>query len=433
MDVDADVIIVGAGLAGLACARRLAADGLAPIVLEASDGPGGRVRTEQVGGFLLDRGFQVLLTAYPEARAVLDYAALDLKPFAAEAWVRHAGRFHRVSDPWRHPGRLPAALLSPIGTLTDKFRLGRMRRRLIRQARRAGPGHAGASGPDATSGPETTTLAALRAAGLSDAIIDLFCRPFFGGILLDRNLGASNRMFEFAFAMLAMGDTAVPAAGMGAIPAQIAAALPPGAMLTTTAVESVRPGGVTLRGGGTLAARAVVVAAAAPEAARLLGAEYDRPSKGVTCLHFAADRAPFNEPFLVLDAAGEGPINNLAVMSNAAPGYAPPGAALISATVLGVPEPAGPALEPAVRRQMEIWFGRPARDWRLLRVDRIAHAQPAQDPPALEPPERPVRAGPGLYICGDHRDNASINGALVSGRRAAEAVITDLLGGYEKG
>jgi len=419
MDVDADVIIVGAGLAGLACARRLAADGLAPIILEASDGPGGRVRTDQVGGFLLDRGFQVLLTAYPEARAVLDYAALDLRPFAAEAWVRHAGRFHRVSDPWRHPGRLPAALLSPIGTLTDKFRLGRMRRRLIRHARRATPG------------PETTTLAALRAAGLSDAIIDRLCRPFFGGILLDRDLGASNRMFEFAFRMLAMGDTAVPAAGMGAIPTQLAAALPPGTMLTTTAVESVRPGGVTLRGGGTLTARAVVVAAAAPEAALLLGAEYDRPSKGVTCLHFAAEKAPFNEPLLVLDAAGEGPINNLAVMSNAAPGYAPPGAALVSATVLGVPQPAGPALEPAVRRQLEIWFGRPARDWRLLRIDRIAHAQPAQDPPALEPPERPVRAGPGLYVCGDHRDNASINGALVSGRRAAEAVITDLLGAHE--
>jgi len=428
MDVDADVIIVGAGLAGLACARRLAAEGLSPIVLEASDGPGGRVRTDPLGGFLLDRGFQVLLTAYPEARAVLDYAALDLKRFAPEAWVRHAGRFHRVSDPWRRPGRLPAALLSPIGTLADKLRLGRVRRRLIRQARRARPG----SGPDATTGPETTTLAALRAAGLSEAMIDRFCRPFFGGILLDHNLGASSRMLEFVLAMMALGDTAVPAAGMGAIPAQIAAALPPGTVLTTTAVDAVQPGGVTLRGGGVLTARAVVVAAAAPEAASLLGAEYDRPARGVTCLHFAADKAPFSEPFLVLDAAGEGPINNLAVMSNVAPSYAPPGAALVSATVLGVPEPAGPALEPAVRHQMEIWFGRPARDWRLLRVDRIAHAQPAQDPPALDPPQRPVRAGPGLYVCGDHRDNASINGALVSGRRAAEAVLTDLQGGHER-
>jgi hypothetical protein len=179
-----------------------------------------------------------------------------------------------------------------------------------------------------------------------------------------------------------------------------------------------------------LCARAVVVAVAAPEAARLLGDEYDRPSRGVTCLHFAAERPPFTEPFPVFDAAREGPIHHLAVMSNIASSYAPAGAALITATVLGRPDPAGPALEPAARRQMEIWFGRRAGDWRLLRIDRIAHAVP--EPPALEPPQRPVRAGPGVYVCGDHIDNASIDGALVSGRRAAEAVLTDLLGGREQ-
>jgi len=422
-EVDADVIVVGAGLAGLACARRIAAAGLSPIVLEAGDRPGGRVRTDRVGGFLLDRGFQVLPTAYPEARAVLDYAALDLKAFAPEAWVRHAGRFRRISDPWRRPMRLPAALLSPLATLGDKYRFARLRGRLLRRARQPRTGGA--------ADRETTTLQALRAAGLSDVILDRLCRPLFGGMLLDRGLAVSSRMFEPAFAAFAAGDVAVPAAGMEAIPLQIAAALPPGTVRPGTEVAAVQPGSVTLQGGASLAARAIVVATAAPAAARLLGNEYDRPSRAVTCLHFAADRPPFTEPFLVLDAAGEGPVNHLAVMSNVAPSYAPPGAALITATIIGIPDPGGPALEPAARDQMETWFGRPACDWRLLRIDRIAHAAPAQDPPALDPLERPVRAGPGLYVCGDHRDKASIDGALVSGRRAAEAVITDLLGGRE--
>jgi phytoene dehydrogenase-like protein len=422
-NVDADVIIVGAGLAGLACARRIAAAGLDPIVLEAADVPGGRVRTERVGGFLLDHGFQVLPTAYPEARAVLDYAALDLKAFAPEAWVRHAGRFRRISDPWRRPMRLPAALLSPLATLGDKYRFALLRRRVLRTMRRRRTG--------GVADPEITTLAALRAAGLSDVILDRLCRPLFGGVLLDRDLAVSSRAFESAFAALAAGDVAVPAAGMGAIPRQMAAALPPGTVRPGTEVAAVQPGSVTLAGGASHAARAVVVATAAPAAARLLGDEYDRPSRGVTCLHFAADRPPFTEPFVVLDAAGEGPVHHLAVMSNVAPSYAPSGAALITATVIGMPDPGGPALEPAARDQMETWFGRPAQGWRLLRIERIPHAAPAQVPPALDPLERSVRAGPGVYVCGDHRDHASIDGALVSGRRAAEAVLTDLLGGRE--
>jgi hypothetical protein len=180
-----------------------------------------------------------------------------------------------------------------------------------------------------------------------------------------------------------------------------------------------------LRSGEEIRSAAIVVATEGPESGRLLGHPFARGSRGVTCFHFAAAEAPFVEPILVLDAALEGPVHNLAVMSNVASSYAPPGAVLISATILGVGAPGEPAPEAAVRRQMEIWFGPAAGDWRLLRIDRIAHAQPAQEPPALQPPSRPVRIQPGLYVCGDHLDNASINGAMTSGRRAAEAILAD--------
>ena len=106
MATSADVLIIGAGLAGLCCARRLAEAGVTFQIVEASDGIGGRVRTDEVDGFLLDRGFQVLLTAYPEARRVLDYSRLDLKPFSPGALSWFAGRMNRLVDPWRTPGHV---------------------------------------------------------------------------------------------------------------------------------------------------------------------------------------------------------------------------------------------------------------------------------------------------------------------------------------
>jgi phytoene dehydrogenase-like protein len=409
-----EVIVVGAGLAGLCCARRLAETGVAALVLEASDGVGGRVRTDLVDGFRLDRGFQILLTAYPECRDVLDYGSLDLHAFYPGALVRFGGRFHRLADPARLPLAALAGLLSPIGSLGDKLALLRLRRRVRR-----------GSLADLFRRPETTTLEALRAAGFSAAMIDRFLRPFLGGITLDPGLDASSRMTEFVIRMLSLGDSALPAQGMRAIPAQIAARLPSPVRLGAP-VREVGPGRAVLASGESLAARAVVVATEGPEAARLTGAFPPPGSCAQTCLHYGADEPPVDEPVLVLDGEGRGPVSNLVVPSRVAPLYAPPGKHLVAAVVLGDPALPDAALDAAVRTQLAGWFGPAPRAWRLLRVQRIRHALPAQHPPALEPPERPVRIARGLYVCGDHRDTASIQGAMASGRRAAEAAIADL-------
>jgi protoporphyrinogen oxidase len=233
-------------------------------------------------------------------------------------------------------------------------------------------------------------------------------------------------MFDFVFRAFALGDACLPARGMGAIPAQLHAALPPGAVHFGTTVTGIDDRIVRISGGGTVEARAVVVATEAPAAARLIGLEGVAAGRALTCLYFAAEKAPVEEPVLLLDGDGAGPVNNVAVPSAVTRGYAPAGAALVSATVLGVPALDDAALEAAVRGQMAKWFGAAARRWRHLRTYRIPFAQPEQAPPALSPWRRPVRLRPGLYVCGDHRDNASINGALESGRRAAEAVLEDL-------
>lgn len=413
MSTRPDVLIVGAGLAGLCAARKLHESGVSFQILEASDGVGGRVRTDEVDGFLLDRGFQVLLTAYPEARAALDYSALRLKKFSPGAFSWFAGRMNRLVDPWRVPGSWGEALRSDFGTFRDKLRIARLRSRLR-----------GQSIDQIFSKPERTAKDALRALRFSDEFIHRFFRPFFGGILLDPELKSSSRMFEFIFKMLSEGDTAVPARGMGAIPAQLAAKLPADAIRLNSRVEGLHEDELTLTGGENLRARAIIVATDGHGAAHLIG-EAEPASRSVTCFYYSAEESPVPHPMLVLNGDGSGPVNNFAVMSEVAPSYAPAGKSLISVTVLGIQQLTDVQLGGFIVAQMKSWFGPVARSWKFLRSYRIPHAQPQQYLGRLEPPQRPVRIRPGVYLCGDHRDNASIHGAMLSGRRAAEAVLAD--------
>lgn len=404
------MIVVGGGLAGLACARRLAEAGVAVRLLEASDRVGGRVRTDALDGFLLDRGFQVLLSAYPACGSEIDLGALEPRPFFPGAVVRLDGRFHRVADPFRRPLAALGGLFSPIGSLADKLRVARLRRRLL-----------GTSLADIFATAETTTLEALRSEGFSAGMIDRFFRPFLGGIFLERRLATSSRMFEFVFRTFSRGDTVLPARGMERIPEQIAGRLPAGVVTTGARVLEASRGGVGLATGERLDAEAVVLAAPDPA----LTGNGELAWCSTTCLYFAAERAPIEDPVLVLDGDGEGPVNNLCVPSLVAPAYAPPGRHLVSATVVGAAS-SGEELEAAVRTQLSGWFGDQVADWRHLRTYEIGHALPAQPPGILEPPERSVRRADGLYRCGDWLDNASIQGAIDSGGRAARAVLADL-------
>ncbi len=406
------VVIIGAGVAGLCCALRLQEKSVPCVILEASDAPGGRVRTDSVDGFLLDRGFQVLPTAYPEARRLLDFKALRLRTFAPGALVRVNNRFHRVSDPFREPWYLPATLLAPIGSVADKLAIARLRRH-VRQG----------TVEEIWTRPETSALEALRSFGFSPRIIDSFFRPFFGGIFLETELATSSRMMEFVFRMFSEGRAALPAGGIGAIPAQLAGRLLPGTLRTDARVELIGEGRVVLRTAERVPAAAVVIATEAPEAVRLLPELHPPGFHDTACLYFAAARAPVARPVLVLNGEGNGPVDNLCVPSAVAPTYAPAGQALVSATVVGAAGADEKSLEIEVRRHLTSWFGIAVADWRHLRTDRISLALPARR--SLEPAALPVRRRPGLYLCGDHRETPSLQGAMASGRRAAEAVMED--------
>jgi len=409
------VVIVGGGLAGLACAQDLVRAGVECTVLEASDGVGGRVRTDAVDGFLLDRGFQILLTAYPQVQQRLDLAALELGPFDPGAVVRVRGGFHRVGDPLRRPLQAPATLAAPIGTIADKLRV----LRLVLDVRTHPV-------PELLRRPDMTTAERLARAGFSPRIIESFWRPLFAGIQLDPELEVSSRRFETILRMLAVGSTALPRLGIGAIPAQLAATLPDGAVRLRARVAEVDPSGVTLADGERVGGRAVIVATDGPTAHRLLGDRVPDPgSRAAACCWFSTRQPPGTGRALVLDGEDSGPAKNVAVMTAVAPSYAPAGRALVAAAVPG-PDAFDPGLAGRVRDQLSAWFGSVTSDWELLRTDVIPHGQPAQGPPLH--PKRRVALGGGVFVCGDHRDTASIQGAMFSGGRTASAVLDHLAG-----
>jgi phytoene dehydrogenase-like protein len=408
-----EVIIVGGGIAGLCCARKLHQAGVSFRILEASDNVGGRVRTDCIDGFRCDRGFQVFPTAYPEAKQVVDYEALRLGKFSPGALVRYKGKFCRFADPRRHPQHIFTTLFSPLGTLGDKFRLGRMQQSVCR-------------GPldELYQRPEMTTMEKLRGEGFSERIIEHFFKPFFGGVFLDSQLTTSSRMFDFVFRMFTSGHAALPAGGMEAIPAQLAAELPEEAIWTDVAVEKVERNLVRLKSGQSLTAAEVVVACEAPVAVKLLGAaSTNTEARPATCIYFSADKPPFKEPIIVLNGEGHGPVNSLCVPSQVAEGYAPHGQSLISVSVLGSTADSDTTLRDTVLEQLRGWYGTQVDHWRHLTTHRIAYALPNQVPPSLSPVAKPVRRHDGIFVCGDYLDTASIQGAMVSGRRAAESVL----------
>jgi len=413
--MDPDVLVVGAGVSGLVAALELKRRGFSVLVLEASDGVGGRIRTDMVNGFLLDRGFQVLLTAYPEARRCLDLNALDLRAFEPGAIIQFNGRFHAISDPIRRPRKALPSAFAPVGTLNDKLLIAKLRGELL-----------DAEIDQILSAPESTTLSALRAYGFSEKIIERFFRPFLGGIFLDPELATSDRMFRFVYRMFAQGMAAIPNGGMQAIPKQLASHLSEGSVRFHTRVQHVWEGGVRLDSGEELFAGAVVVACDPVSATRLLpGAGIRTAMRGVRCLYFAAADPPIGESYLVLNGDGDGPINNLCVPSVIAPEYAPRGCHLVSVTVLHAPLSEDHLIR-NVREQLLHWFGEQANGWEYLRSYRIEEALPDQSIEHGGVAMSPVRAQQGLYYCGDHCGTASINGAMLAGRRAAEAVCGEM-------
>ena len=420
MSNHAPVVIVGAGIAGLTCAVYLKQAGIDALLLEADDKVGGRVQTDDVAGFQLDRGFQILLTAYPEARRLLNYTALDLKPFRSGALIRNRNEWIMLVNPLEEPTAAFKTLTSSFGTLADKLKLAELMRRtqttsvdeLFRQT-------------------PITTRTFLEEYGFSPQITERFFRPFFGGVFLEDTLTTSSNFFEFCFRMFFTGEAAVPARGIGAIPEQLASRLAPVQIRLNSPVTQFSDNTVHLKTGQTITADAIVLAVDAAQSARLLGtpAPAEQAFNHTTCTYFSADTDPFNRPenrkkLLLLNTHRSSAVHNVAIMSDVAEHYAPAGKTLISASTQGIMQFDEQVLTQEIRQELTRWFGPGVAQWQHLKTYHIPHALPAYSPmqAGTDAHRKPLRLARNLYQCGDQTTYPSLNAAMQTGREVAEMI-----------
>jgi phytoene dehydrogenase-like protein len=404
-----DVIVVGAGLAGLACALDLTRAGLTVRVLEASDAVGGRMRTDVHGGFRLDRGFQVFNTSYPQVKRRVDLRALRLRPFTPGALVHTDRGRLRFTDPTRRPRAAADLLPGRLASGRDLLALAGLTARDM-----LGPVNALKRRDD------RTTLPTLADAGVSAGLVETFFRPFLSGVFLEDELETSSRFFHLVWRSMLRGTLCLPETGIGAVPAQLAGGLPPGVVRLGTPVRALTDTGVLAGdGGGTeWQADTVVVATGARAAAGLLPGLEIPDSRTVTTYYHAAPTSPLREPTLLVDAHHR--FLNTCVISEVAPGYAPAGRALVSTSVLGPGRPSG---EAALRAALAEAYGADTGPWELLTAYTVEDALPAMIPPW--PLSRPTGITPGRHVCGDHRATGSVQGALASGTRAAREILAE--------
>lgn len=410
-----EVIIIGGGLAGLSAANHLHKQGISFKIIEASDRVGGRVKTDIIDGFRLDHGFQVLLTAYPETQALLDYKALNLKQFVPGAvLLQENGKQEHIGDPLRDFSSLFPTIFASVGGLGNKFKILSLKNRL-----------AGKSIEQIFAQKSKTSLAALREDyGFSEVIINRFFKPFFSGIFLETELNTDRRMFDFVFKMFGEGYAAVPNSGMEEIPKQLAANLPADNIFLQQKVTGIEGSQVFLESGETLQGQKILLATQATGLVKDYAPAVKTRYVSTTHLHFISDKAPLQKGIIALNTKQSLLVNNICVINKVAPGYASGGKHLISLSVVGKSDLQGKELNQAVRKELKHWFGNETEAWEHLHTRVVEYALPEQKQVRHEISPSELKVNDKLYVCGDFLLNGSINAAMKTGRLAAQAIFS---------
>lgn len=407
-----DVAIVGAGIAGLTAAKVLTEAGKNVLLIEKSDGVGGRVRTDEVDGFLLDRGFQVMLTAYPDCKEMLNYQKLNFKPFKPGAIILRENRMNIVADPFREPALFLKTIVSPVGSLKDKLMMLALRLKLE-----------SSSLEHIFAAEEKTTLTYLRDYGFSERFIQLFFKPFFSGIFLENALQTSSNMFKYVFKMFSEGNGALPAKGMGMISKQLAKNILPSHIKLNETISHIDGKVLISETGNEYFAHKIILATAADVLPKPYQHVAKTESNAAVTYYFKAKEIARADDHIALNAQPNDFSNNIAFVSKVAPGYAPEGQSLVSVNIKShdlnhLPD------EHQIKAELKKWY-READSWQFLKSYVIPYALPKDLTVKNNISPAEIRLNDHCYLCGDHLLNGSINAALKSGKIAAQAVLSE--------
>ncbi len=406
------ITIIGAGISGLTAAVYLHQKGFKVQILETSERAGGRIKTDVIDGFRLDRGFQVLLTEYPETKALLDYKKLNLKRFLPGATVLYDGGQFEIADPFRRPSATFATLFAPVGSLKDKLNTLFLKNKLLK-----------ISISDVFKQPEIDTNSQLQKYGFSHKMINRFYKPFFSGIFLENELKTSSNMFDFVMKMFSEGDAAIPELGMEEIPKQLLEMLPENSIVYNAKVSSIENNTIICENGQFFETDKIIIATEAVGFASNYIPKTKQNYHQVTNVYFEANVAPIKKAVVVLNASKNKKwVNNLNVMSNISDKYAPKEKILISVSCNGISDIDDTTLSENMKTELKTWYGNQVENWKFLKVYRINYALPNQDSVKNDLENSDIQINENLFICGDHLLNGSINAAMKSGRLVAELI-----------
>ena len=406
------ITIIGAGISGLTAAAYLHQKGYKVQILEASDRAGGRIKTDVIDGFRLDRGFQVLLTEYPETKALLDYKKLNLKRFLPGATVLYDGGQFEIADPFRRPMAIFATLFAPVGSMKDKIKTFFLKNKLGKIAV-----------SDVFKQPEVDTISQLKKYGFSPKMMERFYKPFFSGIFLENDLKTSSNMFDFVMKMFSEGDAAIPELGMEEIPKQLVEMLPVNSIQYSVKVSAIENNKIICEDGTTIEADKIIIATEAIGLASTYIPKTKQNFHQVSNVYFEAKMAPTKKAVVVLNASTDKKwVNNLTVMSNVSNKYAPAAKVLISISYNGIPTIDDATLAENMKTELKQWYGNQVEDWKLLKTYRIKYALPNQEKVSNEVTHSEIKINDTLFMCGDYLLNGSINAAMKSGRIVAELI-----------